>query len=92
MLDLTPDQLARTAAVQAAAHAVPAGQPVGNFLSTARIFERFIITGITRVSKDDEGIQIGNTGILVRIEGKKITPDLASRIRNAVEDAIESAR
>lgn len=80
---LTP-VAARTLALDMACRAVTPGSSTGFFLSSARQFETYLLTGLSQTGpRLLQGTQVGAEGVSVLVDGD-LTPDLAERIRVAV--------
>lgn len=96
VLALMMDQLSggeqlRAMALLCACRAVRPGDPVGHFLSSARQFHHYLLTGLTRTGSERWGVEFGAGGVGVRVDaaGDILTEALISRIEDAVNEALE---
>lgn len=94
VLGLMMDQLSggeqlRAMALLCACRAVRPGDPVGHFLSSARQFHHYLLTGLTRTGSDRWGVEFGAGGVAVRIDAAGfLTEGLISRVEDAVNEAL----
>lgn len=60
----------RAAAIECASRAVEQGSPTGHFLSSARMFETYIRSGLSQVGpKFRQGLMLGREGCILRVDG-----------------------
>jgi len=75
----------RTTALQLACRVVPVGDPPGHFLSTARQFETYLVTGLSQTGpRNQQGTQVGRDGLSVLVDAEGLTSELVTRLRIAV--------
>lgn len=81
----------RATAIECASRAVQEGSPTGHFLSSARMFETYIRTGLTQVGpRFKQGLIVRNpagTDWLVRVDGE-LSAECAERIRAALTNLL----
>lgn len=83
----SPD--ARAIALQLACLVVPVTDgKAGQFLSTARVFERYISSGTSQSGQGTPRVDINVEGLHVVVEGEKATPELADSVRALVDEAL----
>lgn len=69
MAELSPTEI-RAKAIECASRAVQEGSPTGHFLSSARMFETYIRSGLSQVGPQfKQGLLCGRAGVVVRIDG-----------------------
>ncbi len=86
---LTPDQQIRATALQCASRCAEPGAPTGHCLSSARMFETYIRTGLSQTGpRWQQGLETGVESARVRIDGR-ISPVQAEQIREAVTHILE---
>lgn len=60
----------RAQALEVAGRAVASGSPVGHFLSSARMFDRYITTGLSQSGPNRiERMVVGTEGVIVEVDG-----------------------
>ena len=92
MPDLTDSEI-RAVAVEAAGRVTAEGSPTGHVLSTARMLGGYIRSGLSQVGpRFRQGLVLGQTGVLLRVDGEGITPALAERLSAAVTDILTEER
>jgi hypothetical protein len=76
---------ARFCALDMACRAVLPGSPTGHFLSSARQFETYLLTGVTQTgSRNLQGVQVGHEGLSVLVDGYDLTTERVESLRAAV--------
>jgi hypothetical protein len=86
MDELDRGEQLRAVALMCACRAVPTGDPVGHFLSSARAFHHFLLTGMSKTGSQRWGVEFGVNDVAVRVDGNFGKADLA-----ALEAAITEA-
>lgn len=77
----------RARALSCASRAVEPGSPVGHFLSTARLFARYISIGLSQTGPGNrQSIEVHDGSVTVRVEG--LTELNARLVTRAVRDAL----
>lgn len=75
----------RVEALTLACRVVPPGDPTGHFLSTARQFETYLVTGLSQTGpRNQQGAQVGREGLSVLVDGERLSPATVDAIRQAV--------
>jgi len=88
MADLSDAQI-RATSLECACRAVEQGSPTGHFLSSARMFETYIRSGLTQTGpRFQQGVLAGRTGAIVRVDGN-LGPDEATAIVAAVTSLLQ---
>jgi hypothetical protein len=92
VLALMMDQLSGTEQLRAmallcACRAVRPGDPVGHFLSSARQFHHYLLTGLTRTGSERWGVEFGARGVAVRVDGK-FDDDILARLETAITEVL----
>lgn len=91
MVDLSATQI-RACAIECASRAVEEGAPTGHFLSSARMFEAYIRSGLSQVGpRFRQGLLAGSSGCLVRVDGDVSESD-ATLIAEAVDRVLRDRR
>ena len=86
-MELSDTQI-RAVAVECASRAVQPGSPTGHVLSSARMFETYIRSGISQVGpRFRQGLICGAEGTIVRVEGDLSEQD-AALIQSAVTNLL----
>lgn len=74
----------RRAALECASRAVQQGAPTGHFLSSARMFETYIRSGLSQVGpRFRQGLLCGRDGAIVRVDGE-LSEDEAHALQQAI--------
>lgn len=86
------DTTIRATAIECASRAVQEGSPTGHFLSSARMFETYIRSGISQVGPNfTQGIILGRSGLVLRVDGQLSEGD-AQRIADALSNLLTEER
>lgn len=86
MVELSDTQI-RSQAIECASRAVQQGSPTGHFLSSARMFETYIRSGLSQVGpRFRQGLLCGKTGAIVRVDG--VSEETAALIQEAVTNLL----
>lgn len=80
---------ARLNALDMACRAVLPGSPTGHFLSSARQFETYLLTGMSQTGpRNQQGVQVGVEGLSVLVDGYDLTTEQIESLRVAVAGAL----
>lgn len=87
MAELSDPQI-RAAAAECASRIVAPGSPTGHLLSSARMIETYIRSGLSQVGpRFTQGLLCGREGAIVRVDGK-LSEQEAAAVQQAVTNLL----
>lgn len=88
MAELSDTDIRRTS-MECASRAVACGAPTGHFLSSARMFETYIRSGLTQVGPNfTHGVLAGKTGLIVRVDAPGLSEEQAAQAVSLLREAL----
>ncbi len=83
------DVVMRSQALDLACRVVDQGSPPGHFLSTARQFARYMLTGLSQTGPNNaQTVEVATGTVMVRVDGMTTDTAQVAKVTAAVREAL----